>query len=99
MLRHDYQASLHSAINVHIHKRDSDVFNSLTTKFSACYKLAQSVVKIGSVLAGRVRQREVGGCTPMGDSTWRLLQMAVEKPWPDSQCRVGHVSAFLHKRA
>ena len=27
-------------------------------------------------------QREVGGCTPLGDSAWRLLQVAVQKPWP-----------------
>ena len=26
-------------------------------------------------------QGEVGGCTPLGDSAWRLLQLAVEKPW------------------
>ena len=24
---------------------------------------------------------EVGGCTPLGDSAWRLLQLAVQKPW------------------
>ena len=24
---------------------------------------------------------EVGGCHPEGDSAWRLLQLAVEKPW------------------
>ena len=23
----------------------------------------------------------MGGCTPLGDSAWRLLQLAVEKPW------------------
>ena len=37
---------------------------------------------IGSTLAEiRVGQGEVGGCTPLGDSAWRLLQLAVEKPW------------------
>ena len=48
---------------------------------AACYQLAQSVLKIGSALAERVGQGEVGGCTPLGDSAWRLLQLAVEKPW------------------
>ena len=35
---------------------------------AACYQLAQSVLKIGSVLAERVGQGEVGRCTPLGDS-------------------------------
>ena len=26
-------------------------------------------------------QREVGGCTPLADITWRLLQLPVEKTW------------------
>ena len=43
-------------------------------------QLAQSVLKIGCVLAERVRRGEVGGCHPEGDSEWRLLQLAVEKP-------------------
>ena len=30
-----------------------------------CYQLAQSVLKIGSALAERVGQGEVGGCTPL----------------------------------
>ena len=49
----------------------------------ACYQLAQSMLKIGSTLATRewVRQGEVGGCTALADSAWRLLQLAVEKPW------------------
>ena len=47
----------------------------------ACYQLAQSVLKIGSALAERVGQGEVGGCTALADSAWRLLQLAVEKPW------------------
>ena len=45
--------------------------NSLTTNddysrhrnSAACYQLAQSVLKIGSALAERVGQGEVGGCT------------------------------------
>ena len=48
---------------------------------AACYQLAQFVLKIGSVLAERVGQGEVGGCSPLGDNAWRLLQLVVEKPW------------------
>ena len=46
---------------------------------SACYQLAQSVLKIGSALAEMMGQGEVGWCTPLGDSAWRLLQLAVER--------------------
>ena len=46
---------------------------------AACYQLAQSVLKIGSALTERVGQGEVGGCTPLGDSAWQLLQLAIEK--------------------
>ena len=46
-------------------------FNPLTTDdtfwccltLTACYQLAQSILKIGSALAERVGQGEVGGCT------------------------------------
>ena len=33
-------------------------------------------------------QGEVDGCTPLGDSAWWLLQLAVEQPWsmPGGQC-------------
>ena len=48
---------------------------------AACYQLAQSVLKIGSALAERVGQREVGGCTALTDSAWRLLQLAIEWAW------------------
>ena len=48
---------------------------------AACYQLAQSVLKIGSTLAERVGQGEVGGCTALADSAWRRLQLPVEKPW------------------
>ena len=48
---------------------------------AACYQLAQSVLKIGSVLAERVRQGEVGGSTALPDSAWWRLQLPVEKPW------------------
>ena len=43
--------------------------------------MAQSVSKIGCVLAERLGQQEVGGCTTLGDSAWWLWQLAVEKPW------------------
>ena len=48
---------------------------------ATCYQLVQSGLKIGSVLAERVGQGEVGGCTVLGDSAWRLLQLAMEKAW------------------
>ena len=38
-------------------------------------------LKIGSVLAERVGQREVGGSTALADSAWRLLQLAIERAW------------------
>ena len=52
---------------------------------AACYRLAQSVLKIGSalVLAERVGQGEMGGvgrCTALADSAWRQLQLHC-KPW------------------
>ena len=64
------------------------VFKPLTTddvythhgNLATCYQLAQSVFKIGSMLAERVGEGEVGGCHPEGDSAWQLLQLAVEKP-------------------
>ena len=51
---------------------------------AACYQLAQFVLKIGSVLAERVGQGEVGGSTALADSAWRLLQLAilVSAGWP-----------------
>ena len=63
-------------------------FNPLTTNdafwcrqiLAACYNLAQSVLKIGPVLAERVGQGEVGGSTTLPDSAWWRLQLPVEKP-------------------
>ena len=46
---------------------------------AARYQLAQSVLKIGSALAERVGQGEVGGATAVADRAWRLLQLAIEK--------------------
>ena len=43
---------------------------------AACYQL-----KIGSVLAERVGQVEVGGSTALADSARQPLQLPVEKPW------------------
>ena len=48
---------------------------------AACYQLAQSVLKIGSSLAEMVGQGEVGGCTALANSAWRLLQLAIERAW------------------
>ena len=48
---------------------------------ASCYQLAQSILKIGSVLAERVGQGEVGGSTALPGSAWWRLQLAVEKPW------------------
>ena len=45
----------------------------------ACYQLVQSVLKIGSAVAERVGQGEVGGCTTLAHSAWWLLQLAIEK--------------------
>ena len=59
-----------------------------------CYQLAQSVLKIGSVLAERVGQGEVGGSSALPDSAWWWLHLPVESL---GQCRVGHLSSFLHK--
>ena len=49
---------------------------------AACRQLAQSVLKIVSTLAERVDRGEVGGCTTLGDSAWRLFQLAIENAWP-----------------
>ena len=48
---------------------------------AVCYQLAQSVLKIGSALADRVGQGEVGGSTALADCAWWLLQLAIEKAW------------------
>ena len=44
-------------------------------------KLAQFVLKIGSVLAESVGQGEVGGSTTLADNAWWLLQLAIERVW------------------
>ena len=59
-----------------------------STQLATFYQLAHSILKIGSALAERLGQEEVGGCTALAESAWRLL-LPVEKPW------VGHLSGFL----
>ena len=76
--------------------------NPLTTddKYShhqnlaACYQLTQSILKIGFVLEEMVGHGEVGGCTVLGDSAWRLLQLAIEMAW-SALDRMTHSSAFF----
>ena len=46
----------------------------------SCYQLAQFILKIGSALAERVGQGEVGGSTALPDSAWWQLQLPIEKP-------------------
>ena len=66
-----------------------DAINRLTTDdtvwcrqiLAASYQLAQSVLKIRSVLAERVGQGEVGGSTALPNSACWRLQLPVEKPW------------------
>ena len=41
----------------------------------------QSVLKIGSALAERAGQGEVGESTALADRAWWLLQLAIEKAW------------------
>ena len=36
--------------------------------------------KVGTV-GGRLGHGEVGGCTALADSAWRLLQLAIEWAW------------------
>ena len=50
---------------------DDDFWGCLT--LAVCYQLAQSLLKIGSALAERVGQGEVGGCTSLADSASPLL--------------------------
>ena len=90
------------------------IVNPLTTNddysrhrnLAACYQLAQSVLKIGSALAERVGQGEVGGCTALADSAWRLLQLAaagyrmgqVSSGWPVLllSCANGRRKRYFH---
>ena len=51
---------------------------SLNRNSAACYQLAQSVLKIGSVLAERVGHDEVCGSTTLADNAWRLLHLAID---------------------
>ena len=73
------QVKQNDVLDVNPLTTDDAFWHRLTS--AACYQLAQSVLKIGSALAERVGQGEVGGCTPLADSAWRLLQVVVEMPW------------------
>ena len=83
--------------------RKEETLNPLTTDdtfwrrqiLATCYQLAKSVLKkIGSALAERVGQVDVGGYTALPDSAWWQLQLCVEKPWS----RMGG-PFVLHKQA
>ena len=52
-----------------------------SSDFGHMHQLAQSILKIGSALAERVGQGEVGGYTALPDSACWQLQLPVEKPW------------------
>ena len=43
--------------------------------------VVQSVMKIGSALAEKEGQGEVGGSTALADYAWQLLQLAIERAW------------------
>ena len=66
-----------------------EILNPLTTNedyschrnSAVCYHLLQSLLKIGSALAERVGQGEVGGSTTLADSAWWLLQLTLEWAW------------------
>ena len=81
---------LHPTPSPIVGKQKPNVSPPLTTndeysrhrKMAACYQLAQSVLKIGFVLAERVGQGEVGGYTALADIAWQLLQLAIE--WAQS---------------
>ena len=52
-------------------------FNPLPTDdhqiLATCYQLVQSVMEIGSALAERVGQEDVGGSTALPESAWWRL--------------------------
>ena len=72
-----------------LQKGEITPFNPLTTNdnysrhqnLATCYQLTQTVLIIGSALAESVEHGEMSGCTALGDSEWRLLQLAPEKAW------------------
>ena len=84
---------IHTIHKLYFNPTDDECTRHAT--LTACYQLAQSVLKIGSALAERVGQGEVGGHSHDMPCTWRLSWLAVEKPcsalaWP-------FLSFFLHK--
>ena len=80
---------LENKLGMHLHFGGFSFINTSTTNdtfwcrqiLAACYQLAQSISKIGFVLAERVGQGKVGGCTTLPDSAWWQLQLPVEKSW------------------
>ena len=52
-----------------------------TSKFGRMLTVGAVHFKEGSALTERVGQEEVGGCTALADSAWRVLQLAIERAW------------------
>ena len=63
------------------HARLTDGKCTRHATLATCYKWAQSILKIGFVLANKGGKGEVGGFKHGVPCTWQLLWMAVEKPW------------------
>ena len=55
------------------HSIHQSLYSRHRNSAASLYQLAQSVLKIDSAVAERVGQGEVGGCTALADSAWRLL--------------------------
>jgi len=78
-------------------------FNPLTTDdectchvtLAACYQLAQSVLKIGFVLAKKGGIRGGGWVHRELPCTWQLPWLAVEKPWSALAWPFLHMAAAL----
>ena len=51
-----------------------------------------------SALTERVGQGEMGGCTALTDSAWRLLQLAIEKGLVSAGCPVPLLSCANGRR-
>ena len=63
------------AVNPLTTNDDCSRWNSTT-----CYQVVQSVLKISSVSAERVGPEELGGCTRLGGSAWRLCTQLQKRP-------------------
>ena len=67
---------------------------------AACYQLAQLIRFDDRFCASRKGgQGEVGGCTTLGDSAWRLLQLPIENAWSALDgpffCSIGNTPSTL----